>query len=111
MIYFVTARELGLVKIGYAAKPQERFHTIQAHSPVALNLERVRDGDLVVEAALHRQFQAERVRGEWFRMTPEIEAYMNTVPAHQWRHRGWQHSARRLAATSASRKRLEQEAN
>lgn len=87
MIYFITARSLGLVKIGYADKAQERFHTIQSHSPVALILERVREGGPKEECALHTLFADVRERGEWFRITPELDAYMAGLPEHIWRHR------------------------
>ncbi len=97
MIYFVTARELGAVKIGFAEKPQERFHTIQSHSPVTLNLERVMVGSREDEAGLHSRFAAHRTRGEWFSLTPEIEALMAGLPTHEWKPRGWHHAAKRAA--------------
>ncbi len=106
MIYFITARGIGLVKIGYATKPQERFHTISVHSPVDVLLERVCPGELRVEADLQGRFASARVRGEWFTITPEIEAFMDGMPRHEWKHRGWHHAARRAElAASASRNR------
>lgn len=109
MIYFITARSLGLVKIGYAEKAQERFHAIQSHCPVALTLERVRAGGQKEEAVLHALFADIRERGEWFRITPELEVYMSGLAEHIWKHRGWQHAARRELAASASRKRPDTE--
>ena len=95
MIYFVTARSVGLVKIGFATKVQERFTSMKTHSPIALALERVTEGSRRDEAGLHVRFTAARSHGEWFRITDEIDVFMRTLPVHQWRHRGWHHAARR----------------
>ena len=119
MIYFITAREMGMVKIGCADDPQARFHTVQVSCPFDLRLERVCKGGLSGEARLHAQFADIRIRGEWFTITAELETLMQSLPEHQWKHRGWQHAARRLAkaelssleelASGASRKRPEQD--
>lgn len=100
MIYFITCREVGCVKIGRAANPQERAHSAQVGCPLDLTLERVCEGGKEDEAALHARFASARHRGEWFTITPEIEAHMATLPRHVWRHRGCQHEARRAAAAA-----------
>ena len=79
MIYFVTAREVGRVKIGFSENPRARFGKICSDSPFPLALERVCEGDEVAESALHSLFAAHRVQGEWFRICPEIEAHMATM--------------------------------
>jgi hypothetical protein len=81
MIYFITAREIGRVKIGYSASPRHRFSKIQSDSPVRLALERICDGDTAEEARLHARFAAHRIAGEWFNLAPDIEAHMATIPA------------------------------
>ena len=100
-VYFVTAREVGRVKIGYAQNPQARVVSVQTHSPVPLRLERTCDGGKAEEEALHERFAAHRVRGEWFDLAPEIERHMATLPRYEWRHRGWQHKAKRDAQARA----------
>ena len=100
-VYFITSRDLGMVKIGYAKNAQERFHLVQVHCPVELKLERVLEGSLEKEAELHERFADCRRRGEWFEITPALDAFMATLPKHQWRHRGWQHAARRAEAVCA----------
>lgn len=104
-VYFITGREVGKVKIGYAKDPQARVVAAQSASPVKLDLERVCPGGKDVEAELHERFAEHRVRDEWFTITPEIEAFMATRPKHVWKHRGWHHAAARAEkAALASRK-------
>ena len=76
MFYVVTARDIGRVKIGFSEKPAHRFVKIHTDSPVALALERVCEGSVDDERALHIRFAEYRDRGEWFRLTDEIEQYM-----------------------------------
>lgn len=79
MIYFVTAREVGRVKIGYSAAPKGRFVKMRTDSPVSLVMERVCDGDKLAEREIHQRFNVSRADGEWFHLTPEIEAFMATL--------------------------------
>ena len=81
MIYFVTAREIGRVKIGHSQNPTKRFAKIQTDSPFPLVLERVCAGGESDEARLHVLFAEARINREWFGLTPEIEAHMETLPA------------------------------
>lgn len=81
MIYCITARDLGLVKIGFSENPFVRFSKMQSDSPVALRIERVVAGGVADEQALHRDYAEHRVRGEWFAITPGIEAWMAKLPA------------------------------
>lgn len=81
MIYFVTAREIGRVKIGFSDEPRSRFGKMRTDSPVPLALERVTEGDVDVERHLHAKFAAFRLNGEWFALSAEIEAYMGTLTA------------------------------
>lgn len=81
MIYFITAREFDFVKIGFSDNPHHRFMQLQVGSPTALALERVTAGGLSEEARLHKQFAADRIRGEWFRLSDALEAFMETLAA------------------------------
>ena len=80
MIYFITARDIGRVKIGYSAAPHKRFSKVQSDSPVNLTLERVCAGCESAEARLHVRFSEHRLGGEWFALAPEIEEHMATLP-------------------------------
>lgn len=74
-VYFVTAREVGRVKIGFSERGvRARFNSISTHSPVAVALEAVMAGDASVERQLHAELSEKRVRGEWFVLCPAIEA-------------------------------------
>jgi hypothetical protein len=79
MIYFITAREVGRVKIGYSADPVCRFQKIRCDNAAGVVLERVTDGTTADEAALHTRYAADCVHGEWYRLTDEIEALMGTL--------------------------------
>lgn len=79
MIYFITAREIGRVKIGHAKNPHKRLVSLQIGSPVRLSLERVSAGGEFEEARLHERFSDFRIGGEWFSITPQIESHMATL--------------------------------
>ncbi|MEW6626559.1 MAG: GIY-YIG nuclease family protein [Pseudomonadota bacterium] len=81
MIYFITARDVGRVKIGFSEAPRTRFIKMQTDSPMPLVLERICDGDTADERALHQRFAGHRVNREWFTLVPEIEAHMETLPS------------------------------
>lgn len=79
-VYFITAREVGMVKIGCAYEPARRMAHMQTMSPCELALEAIFPGAYQEEKELHLQFASQRVRGEWFRITPEIEAVIASAP-------------------------------
>lgn len=103
MIYFITAREIGRVKIGISDNPRRRFASMQTGSPVALKLERACGGSLASEKVLHERFSAYRVIGEWFHLSPEIEAHMDTLAAVEMKPR-----PERVTRVSAPSKGLRQ---
>jgi hypothetical protein len=73
-VYFISARELDLVKIGYAYNPLHRFNHLRTFSPVELTLEGAIPGTRTKERELHKRFALARVRGEWFKLTPGLRA-------------------------------------
>lgn len=76
-IYFMTARALGLVKIGWSDNPHRRLCKMQSDSPVPLVFERVCEGGLEDEQELHRRFAADRRNGEWFNLSAGIAVFMD----------------------------------
>ena len=75
MIYFVQAGD-GHIKIGFAKDVPSRLAELQTAHVVPLTLLAHVVGDRLQEAALHRRFAAGRVRGEWFRSSPELLAFI-----------------------------------
>lgn len=77
-VYFIQDGEF--VKIGATsngARPDKRLDALQTGNPRELTLRCVIAGDL--ERAFHNHFRLLRVRGEWFRIDDELEAFMAAV--------------------------------
>ena len=73
MIYAI--RSAGFVKIGYCARdPIRRLEKLQIGNPVRLKLIALLEGGPEVERHWHARWDHARVRGEWFRLTPELRA-------------------------------------
>lgn len=67
-VYFIQAGENGPVKIGYATDVAHRCRDLQTGHYEALRIIRVIEtANSTAERWLHRHFDAERLRGEWFR--------------------------------------------
>jgi len=81
-VYFITARTAGKAKIGFATDAASRFAKMKVDSPLPLTLERVIDGDIETEQALHARFGTSRTHGEWFDITPELDAFMASQPEY-----------------------------
>jgi len=73
-VYFIRSGPApdGLIKIGATWDPHQRLRDLQVGSSEQLTLLAVMPGDTATEAHLHRAFAHPRVRGEWFRPTPEL---------------------------------------
>jgi hypothetical protein len=78
-VYFITCRQTGMVKIGCAYDPFDRLKTLQSGSPTKLKIEALLKGSYKRERELHKLLAKHRVRGEWFRISPEIEAIIKEV--------------------------------
>lgn len=75
MIYFV--RQAGdinaPIKIGYSKNPEQRVKDLQTALPYELELIGTMQGGLKREAQLHNDFADTRLKGEWFKATPELK--------------------------------------
>lgn len=73
MVYFIRCGRN--VKIGRTTTErfEDRLRELQCGNPVELEVLGTIDGaDSWLEAALHRQLARERVRGEWFPLSPHL---------------------------------------
>lgn len=78
-VYFATARELGMVKIGYAKDVSRRLSFLQTGCPAKLEMEAVIDGGKDLERSLHEVFRPYRKRGEWFDLAPAVEMAIHFI--------------------------------
>jgi len=76
-VYFALSADESAVKIGHSKSPKKRISTLQCGNSRKLSLYSTRSGGKDMEDSLHKAFAHQRIRGEWFRWTPEIEAVAN----------------------------------
>lgn len=74
-MYFIQAEDGGPVKIGTALDPLARLRALQTAHPAKLVIREILEGDLLGEAALHREFAPYHLRGEWFEPSWEIASW------------------------------------
>ena len=81
IVYFVEAPGTGRVKIGFTGKDSvdQRFAALAAGSPVPLALAAWGEGGRAYERAFHEKFATSWSHGEWFKLTPELEAIMERI--------------------------------
>lgn len=73
-IYFILDEERDAVKIGISGDPMGRLASLQTGHAGRLRLVGTMPGTRHDEKRLHQRFAGVRLRGEWFRRTPEIAA-------------------------------------
>lgn len=71
-LYFVYAHEGSLIKIGKTDHPKRRLACIRTQSAVPISILAVIRAHERHERMLHDALAKDRVRGEWFRPTPEL---------------------------------------
>ena len=78
-IYFVGSREHGVVKIGRTCRLKHRMMTLKNGAPVPVKLFAVVFGRPEIEAALHQRFAADRMHGEWFKLSGKIDRCIEDI--------------------------------
>jgi hypothetical protein len=78
LVYAIEALGLNTIKIGWTQHLKSRLSAIRTSCPVEVRLLGVTPGNRTDEVAMHQQFEDCRVRGEWFRATPELRAEVST---------------------------------
>ena len=97
-VYFILARDVGYVKIGFSTNIKRRLSDLQVGSPYAFILLAVAEGDQVREKELHERFQKYRLSGEWFAYSEELR---NFVLDREWMSLNALHFLRFLRRTDA----------
>lgn len=75
-VYFIACGDRGAIKVGVATDVTRRVAELQTGSADELILLAYTPGGFALESGIHDQFSADRIRGEWFRDTPELRAYI-----------------------------------
>lgn len=84
-VYFIRNKATRNIKIGFTASPfaAERLEQLQTATDCELALELVIPwANRHDERTLHAIFSADRIRGEWFATTKEIEALIAFLTGH-----------------------------
>jgi hypothetical protein len=77
-IYFL--QSAGSVKIGFSSRIKNRIEEIKTANHKKLKLLAIQEGTVDDEGRLHRQFSKDRIRGEWFRLSPALRSYIASLP-------------------------------
>jgi DNA-binding CsgD family transcriptional regulator len=80
-IYFIETEDRQFVKIGYSANPYRRQQTLGTLRPgnFALRLLGCIPGTVQTEQWLHSKFSADRDNGEWFRASPSLIQFIDSL--------------------------------
>ena len=76
-IYFIALNDQ-YIKIGYSKLPYRRFFEIKAYNPNNISLIGLMEGSIADERRLHRLFESQRVRNEWFLYNEKMEDFIST---------------------------------
>lgn len=82
VVYFVQVED-GPIKIGTTTNLPGRLDELQVAQPQRLDLLAVVPGGRAEESGLHKLFEADRIRGEWFRPTATLLAHVAVAKAQQ----------------------------
>lgn len=81
-VYFILLGN-AKVKIGTARDPRRRFEALRAGIPGSAKLYYATPGGRHLERELHRLFQADRIRGEWFVYSKKIREWIEADEARR----------------------------
>lgn len=76
LCYFIQQGNDGPIKIGIATDIRKRLWSLQTSTPAPLNLLATIPGKRETETALHAFYASEHLRGEWFRPSLRLMAYI-----------------------------------
>lgn len=79
-VYFITCRDVNMVKIGYSHRVRGRFYGVRVCCPLEVTLELMLPGGIEEERAIHTALKDSRARGEWFWITDAVERFIKNPP-------------------------------
>jgi hypothetical protein len=78
-IYFIQGKCGGAIKIGFSIKPEERLKALQTGYPDTLLILSMVPGSEATERAIHKELEAFRMNGEWFRPDDHVISFIKNV--------------------------------
>lgn len=66
-VYFIQGLCGGAIKIGFSTNPEKRLQALQTGYPDTLTILFMIQGNETTERMIHKEFEAPRLKGEWFR--------------------------------------------
>ena len=87
MLYFMRCTTCDLIKIGISGDYRKRRVELERRTGHTLDVMGIEWADAWVEAQVHKMFRVDRVRGEWYRESDAILAYIakHCQPPHDKR--------------------------
>ena len=79
VIYFLLAREVNRIKIGFTQNLKQRFRDLLNNSPCELEILKVVHGTLQTELAVHAVFNQYRLAGEWYKNNPKLTSFIHSL--------------------------------
>jgi len=76
VVYFIRAGVNGPVKIGVTRNLKHRLEILGAGNHHELKCLHTIDGTVELERAMHRRFEQQHIRGEWFRYEGELRSFI-----------------------------------
>ena len=77
-VYFIRAKGVGAIKVGFTSDLKGRFQNLKGASPVDLEILTSFSGTLEDEKAIHDILADHRLHGEWFKESAVI-AFLKVV--------------------------------
>ena len=78
-VYFLQAKDNGLIKIGFTSNLKSRLSDLSSMSPVPLELLAFTEGGADYEHELHSTFSEHRSHGEWFYPSDELIEFIESI--------------------------------
>lgn len=76
VVYIVSVGDENMVKIGFTKSIKSRLRALRTASPLEPIIHLMIDGTAELEAELHRRFEVDRVKREWFRFSEQIRHFI-----------------------------------